>query len=1153
MKFYALPSCRLSPFALKFLLIMRLSLLLLITVMLRPSQAAVAQTLTLKFQNAQLSTVIKEIERQTGYHFVYTDEMITDAKTVNVNLTNSTFTDALKTVFEDQRLTYTLNGSSVVVKRKRAIDTKPIVPQTIRGKVIDNKGQPLPGVTVKLKGTPTVAITDPRGNYIISFDAENAVLQFSFVGFASQEVLVSGQQVINIILLEQVSSLSDVVVIGYGTQKREDINGAVSSIKASDIANTPQPSIDQLMQGKVAGVTVTQNSGAPGSNTSVHIRGITSLQGNNEPLYVIDGVPISGDATNYSTSGRSPLQSANVSTGTEETAVSPLSLINPNDIATVDILKDASATAIYGARASNGVIIITTKRGKSGAAKITYDGYAGFQQPAKYLQMMNLQQYATLHNAIAPLFSVKPNPQFADLSLLGRGTDWQRAIFRNASMQSHQISVSGGSDASNYYISGGYLDQKGMVIGSDFKRYTIHTNVNGKVGNWFDIGSSINASRTNENTVLSDNTGIIYNALLNTPDLPVRNADGTFAGPLSYQTGAVINPVAQALSITNNLIRNKINGNIYSDIRFSKDLVLRSEVNGDFNFTNNVFFNPSYSWGQLYSNLTATLSELSTNNSYWGWKEYLTYTHTFKSRHSLTALLGHELSEFNYNGSSAYVQGFYSNDIPTLNLGDAATARVGEFKGSGSLESLFARSIYTYNGKYSLTATIRADKSSNFAPSHNIGYFPSLAASWRVSDEPFMVNLSKISGLKLRLGYGQVGNQDIPGYLYGTSLVTTPTGLGTGFFYNNFSNPNLTWQTSIQTDAGIDFSLFQNRINVVFDWYNKTSKNFLFQQPLPGYLSGDQNYLGGINPPYINAGKLSNKGFEFSINSKNIQSGNFRWESTIIFSHYTNKVISLANNSGPIIGSAINGFLNLPVTRTVIGGPIGEFYGYRSLGTFKTDDQLRNAPSQFGQPVVNQASGTWLGDLQYEDINKDGVVNEKDQVAIGNPNPKFTYGITNNISYKSVDLSIFLNGSYGSKILNLLNRTIGGLSGLYQNQLASSANFWTPENPNSNIAAPKGGTSNANLVISDRFIESGSYLRIQNVNLGYRLPAKWISKAKLSQFKLYVSVQNLYTFTSYKGYDPEIGSMNQNVFLTNIDNGRNPIPRTFTAGINATF
>lgn len=1152
MKFYALLLCRLSPFTHKFLLVMRLSLLLLVTAMLQFSYAAHAQKVTASYQNIPFTRVIQDIERQSGYHFIYTDEMLAGSRAVSINFKNIQLNDALKAVFEHQPLTFIIHDQTVVIQRKPAAADKTL-PQTIKGKVIDSKGQPLPGVTVKLKGTAITAITDDKGFYTLTFDSANAILEYSFIGFSTQEIVVANQQVINIILLEQVKSLADVVVIGYGTQKRGDINGAVSSVKASDLANTPQASIDQLLQGKVSGVTITQNSGAPGSNTSVHIRGITSLQGSNEPLYVIDGVPVSGDATNYSTSGRSPLQSANVSTGTEETAVSPLSLINPNDIESVDILKDASASAIYGSRASNGVIIITTKRGKNGSAKISYDGYAGFQRPARYLPMMNLQQYATLQNALAPLYSITPNPQFADLSLLGPGTNWQKAIFRSAPMQSHQLSVSGGADAANYYISGSYLNQQGMVIGSGFKRYTFRSNVNGKIGSWFDIGTTVSASRTNENTVLSDNTGIIYNALLNGPDLPVRNADGSFAGPLSYQTGAVINPVAQALSITNNLIRNKINGNIYTDIHFSKDLVLRSEVNGDFNFTNNVFFNPTYSWGQLYSNLTATLNELSTHDTYWGWKEYLTYTHTFKSKHSLTALLGHELSEYTFGGTTAYVQGFYSNDIHTLNLGDAATARNGEFKGSGALESAFARAIYTYNGKYSVTATIRADRSSNFESSRNTGYFPSVAGSWRMSDESFMTDNKYISSVKLRLGYGEVGNQDIPGYLYGTSLVPTPTALGTGFFYNNFSNPNLTWQTSIQTDAGIDFSLLNNRINVVFDWYNKTSKNFLFQQPLPGYIAGDQNYLGGINPPYINAGKLSNKGYEFSINSKNIQTGNFKWETTLIFSHYTNKVVSLANNSGPIIGSVVSGFLHLPTTRTVIGGPIGEFYGYRSLGTFKTDAQLRNAPVQFGQPVENSQSGTWLGDLQYQDINKDGVINEKDQTNLGNPNPTFTYGITNSFSYKSFDLTVFLNGSYGAKILNLLNRTIGGLSSLYQNQLASEAGFWTLQNPNSNIPAPKGGTSNPNLAISDRFIASGSYLRIQNLNLGYRLPKKWIKKAKLSQFKLYVSVQNLHTFTSYKGYDPEIGSMNQNVFLTNIDNGRNPIPRTFTAGVNATF
>ena len=1128
---------------------MRITFLLLVTIFVQLSFASHAQNLTLDQGNTSLLKAIQEIQRQSKYQFLYTDEMLEGTHSVNLSFKSATLQEVLTSCFAGQPLNYVIKDNTVILRRNAVeIKTMSAPQQTIRGKVLDNKGQPLTGVTVKIKGAVGGTLTDPNGNYTIVVSDGSAVLVFSFIGFESQEITTGSQSIVNVVLLESIKTLENVVVIGYGTQKRGDINGAVSSISAREIQNVPQTSIDQILQGKAAGLTITQNSGAPGSSTSVHIRGITSLSGSNEPLYVIDGVPVSGDATNASTSHTSPLQSNN----NDQTAVSPLALINPSDIESVDVLKDASAAAIYGSRASNGVIIITTKRGKNSSAKITYDGWVGFQQPAKYLKMMDLKQYANLQNSLGVIYGAL-RPEFADPSLLGEGTDWQREIFRTAMMQSHQISVSGGKDGTNYYLSGGYLNQDGMVIGSGFDRYSFRSNINSQVKNWFNVGMTLSASRTNENVVLNDNNGIIYNALLNAPDIAVYNADGSYAGPTANQVGGTINPVAQALSITNNLIRNKINGNIYADIRFLKDLTLRSELGGDFNFTDNRLFNPTYAWGQ-FVNTTASLSELSTQNTFWDWKEYLTYSHTFNSKHSLTALLGHEVQEYTYRGVSAYRQKFFSNDIQTLNLGDAATARNDEFKGSGALESAYARGIYTYDGKYSITATIRTDKSSNFTPDNNTGYFPSFAASWRISDEPFMTKIKAVANnIKLRVGYGQVGNQDVGGYLYGSSLTPTTTGLGTGFFFNQIPNPNLTWQTSIQTDFGIDASFLSNRIDLTFDWYNKTSKNFLFQQPLPAYLIGDANYLGGINPPTINGGNLKNSGFEFTIRSQNIAGKNFKWNSTLIFSHYTNKVVSLANNSGPLIGEVVNGFLHLPVTRTTVGSAIGEFYGYKVAGIFQTDAQLRNAPVQFGRPVEASQSGTWLGDVQYQDLNKDGKIDENDQTSIGNPNPKFTYGFTNNFSYKAFDLSVFLNGSYGAKILNVLNRTIGGMSSLYQNQLASVSNFWTPTNSGSNIPAPKGGTDNPNLAISDRYIESGSFLRIQNVSLGYNLPARLIQHISLSRLRIYSSVQNLYTFTPYKGYDPEIGSANQNVFLTNIDLGRYPIPRTITFGVNAEF
>ena len=1023
----------------------------------------------------------------------------------------------------------------------------------ITGTVSDEKGTTLPGAGVSVKNSRNVVSTNNDGKYIITIPSESTtVLVFSFIGLARQEVIVGDRSVINVVLKTSATDLSDVVVIGYGNQKRGDVNGAISSVKSSDIANIPQVSIDQMLQGKASGLTITQNSGAPGSSTSVRVRGVTSLSLSNEPLYVVDGVPISGDATNQATSGRT----VGLSPNNGESAVSPLSSINPSDIESIDILKDASATAIYGSRASNGVIIITTKRGKNGSARVTYDGYAAVQQQGKFLDVMNLQQYALLQNALADVTGVQRRAEFADPSLLGKGTDWQDEVFRNALMQNHQLGISGGKDGLDYYISGGYLKQDGTILGSDYNRYTFRSNINSQVKPWLKVGMSMSGSRSNENQGLSNNTGVVYNALLSAPDQAVRNPDGSFAGPIpnSNQQGGQINPVAQALDITNTLSRSNLNGALYGDLIFSKDLTLRSELNGDFNYSAARIFTPTYQYG-IYGNQTARLQEYDSNTTYWGWKEYLTYTHTFNEKHNLTALLGYEVNESQWGGKDASVQNFLSNDLQTLGLGDLKTAIIGEYKDSQALESYFARGIYTFNNKYSLTATVRSDRSSKFADGKQTGYFPSFAVSWRLSDEAFMQGIKEVaSDIKFRVGYGQVGNQNVPNYQYGSALTPVVTGLGTGFAIDKVSNPNLTWETAVQTNVGVDFTLFKDRINASFDYFNKTSKDFLFQKPLPAYLVGQPAAYSGtgvISPPYINGGKVSNKGFDFTVTSRNL-TGNFKWNTTLIFSKYKNKVVSLADGV-PFIDGKINvSFLQMTATRTVEGGSIGEFYGYKVKDIFRTDDQLRNAPVQFNRPIANNSAGTWLGDIQYQDLNNDGKIDELDQTSLGNPNPKFTYGITNNFSYKSFDLSIFLNGSYGAKILNALNYQLQGLSGLYQNQLASAIDFWTPTNTGSNIPAPRGG-DNPNLKNSDRFIESGSFLRIQNVNLAYSLPVNWIRKAKLNRLKVFVSAQNLYVFTKYKGLDPEVGNQNYNVFLTNVDSGRYPTPRTLTFGINTEF
>lgn len=1023
----------------------------------------------------------------------------------------------------------------------------------IKGVVYDDKGVALPGASVSVKGTQSGTTTDAGGRFSINVPDGAKTLVVSFIGMITQEVTIGTRQTIDVRLKYADNILNDVVVIGYGTQRRQDLNGAVSSVKAEDIANVPQTSVDQLLQGRAAGLTITQNSGQPGSSTSVKIRGITSLTGSSEPLYVIDGVPISGDANNQSTSGRSPLQNFN---GSGQSGVSPLSAINPNDIASIDVLKDASATAIYGNRAANGVIIITTKRGKNGVAKIGYDGYVGIQTPSKFLDVLDLPQYAKLQNTLADSYGVPRRGDFADPSILGKGTDWQDEVFNSAVMQNHQLSVSGGKEGINYYISGGYLKQNGTVIGSSFDRFTFRSNIDGQVKEWFKLGLTLTGSSTNDRVTLNDNVGgIVYTSLLQSPEAVVRNADGSFYGPPNDPTAvsSVINPVGQALSISNRLNRTNLNTNVYAEIRFSKDLTLRNEIGGDFNYSNNTYFVPTYAWGR-FVNPTATLNQRWQRGSFYILKNYLTYTHTFAQKHNVTALLGHEVQGSSWNGIGGYRAGFFSNSVPTLNLGEALTATNDEFKGSQSLESAYARAIYSYKEKYSITSTIRVDRSSKFTQGKQVGYFPSFAASWRLTEEPFMAGIKKaVEDIKIRIGYGAVGNQQISNYLYGSSLSAAPTGLGTGFLTDRIANPDLKWESNTQLNAGIDVTLLNNRINATVDVYNKLSKNFLYQLPLPAYLVGDANYLGGISSPYVNLGQMQNKGVDVTLTSRNVVKPDFKWTTTVIFSKYVNSVKELSANFTEIINSVYTGFLNVPVTRTVVGAPIGQFYGYKVKGLFQTTEQLAAAPLQFGRPVANSGAGTWLGDVQYVDENGDGVINEKDRAVIGNPNPKFTFGFTNTFTYKSFDVSIFLQGSYGAQILNLTRRTVGGLSTLYNNQFAYTSNYWTPTNTNTDIPAPRAGIDNPNLFISDRFIEDGSYARIQNVNVSYNVPASIIKYAKLNRLKVYGSVQNLATFTKYSGYDPEVGAFNQNSLQMNVENGRYPLPRTVTIGVNAEF
>jgi TonB-linked SusC/RagA family outer membrane protein len=1019
----------------------------------------------------------------------------------------------------------------------------------VQGIVTDDGGMSIPGANISVIGSKVAVSTDFDGKYAIDVPANGSLL-FSFIGFESQKIAVNGRTKIDVKLSTGSQTLKDVVVIGYGTQKRSDVNGSISTVKAVDLADSRQVTLDQMLQGRAAGVVVTNNSGQPGGNVSVRIRGASSLSGSNEPLYVVDGVPISGDATNSSTSGR-PIAGGYVGGNAGSVTVSPLSLINPNDIETMDILKDASATAIYGSRGANGVVVITTKSGKKGTGKLTYDTYVSTQEVAKYLDAMSLSQYATQQNELSKVYGYGTRPEFVKPELLGPGTDWQDEIYKTAILVNHQLSFSGGGENVTYYVSGGYTNQEGVVIGSRYKRYNFKTNVDAKVKDWFKVGVNISSGISNEDiTFNGSSSGIISTSLLSTPDVAVRDSEGNFSGPpADGSIGSFINPVAQAMLNSNNLVRKGFVGNFYSEIRLAKGLDYRFEIGANTEFTDNEEFQPTYVWGSA-KNEHASFTARSQNWYSINLKQYITYKNTF-GRHGINVMAGQEANDNHWSGDSYNVRDFVSNNNPNIHLGDQTTLTGTDYLGSSALYSFYGRLVYDFGNKYNVSATMRADGSSKFAEGRKWGYFPSVGASWKLSNEAFMEGTKKyVDNIKIRVGYGETGNQNVSNGAYSAGITTIPTYDGNGFLAANIANPDLTWETSKQTNIGLDFTLFNSKLSASFDMYRKKSSDFLLALPLPAYLTGYEQYNGGLAAPLSNVGSMENKGVEFTLNYSNKFSTNFSWNSTLTFGKNTNKLLDVVNGINLTQIAFLNGYTPALVTNTTVGEPIGQLYGYKTVGIIRTQEQLDQAPvPRLGNKPVPSS----LGDVEYVDTNGDGFIDEKDAGAIGNPQADFTYGFSNTFRYKTLDLTVFLQGSQGGDILNLTRRAGTSNVSLYQNQLAEAADFYSAENTDAKYPRPVAGLGHANLLISDRYVEDASYLRIQNVTLGYSLPSEVLSKTKLSRVRLYAGAQNLYTFTKYNGYDPEVGVLNQNELLRGIDNGRYPTYRTYTLGLNIEF
>lgn len=1033
--------------------------------------------------------------------------------------------------------------------------------KTVSGAVVDDTNQPLPGVAVVVSGTTKGTVTNIDGRYQLMVDDSNAQLTFSFIGFTTQTVDAAGKSTVNVTLQPEMSDLDEVVVVGYGTMKKSDLSGASVSVTADNIKDFVGSGIDQALQGKAAGVQVTANSGQPGGGMQVQIRGASTLNAKDaQPLYVIDGVPVQSTSSGLS-------YGLNIGNG-EVGSFSALSNLSPDDIESMEILKDASASAIYGSRAANGVVLITTKNGKKGKTNFEYTGSFGYQEQATRLDLMNLREFAKYRSDMATeLGLLNSAPEYEDPSILGNGTDWQDAIFRTAFMQSHNVSASGGTDAVRYYLSGGYFKQEGTVIGSAFDRYNFRINVDANVTDWLKVGSNLSYSVSNDKLIMNNSEdGIISLATWSTPDIPVYDMDGNYA--TSVRDGySFKNPVAQALENENKLKRRNIDATFYAEISFLKNFTLRSEYSLSDLFTNSYAFTPTYDYGTVINTVNSS-TQGQFQNRYWQVKNYLTYSKTLFEDHSITAMVGQETSEWSYENLRMTNSALTSNDIHNPSLGTGVPT-IASGWGSGSRVSAFGRLFYGYKGRYNLTGTYRKDGSSNFGPSNRWGDFYSMSASWKFSDEPFMDFAREImSNGRVRLGWGQVGNDNIGAYAWGSTGSSITVGqMGKGYQVKNIANEQISWETQESYNIGLDLNFLRDRIQFVFECYKKTSKDMLMTMQLPSYMGTEGNGSYRMDAPKGNFGEMSNKGFEFTITSVNIDKNGFKWTTNLQFSRNKNELVSLEGSGNQALygrpqWDAVGDFISI----SKAGSPLYQFYGYKTDGLYKNSDDLNNSPLPEGSdPAKNGPdNGVWIGDIKFKDLNGDGVINEKDMTVIGDPNPDFTAGMTNTFNYKGFELSLFLTGSYGNDVFNYNKLNLTSMNTLWNNQLtdvadhAVLANKYDLENctiVNEGTTMPRMalGDPGGNKRHSDRYVEDGSYIKIKSISLSYNFPKKWLTYAKLNSAKLSANLSNVYTFTKYEGMDPEVGVSQTTRYVSGVDIGRYPSPRVLTFGLNLQF
>lgn len=969
---------------------------------------------------------------------------------------------------------------------------------TVQGVVKDQTGETVIGASVMEKGTTNGTITGIDGDFSLNM-SPNGTLVVSFVGYKTQEVQVKGQKQLQVVLSEDAEMLDEVVVIGYGTMKKSDLTGAVSSIGNKDIKDSPVSNLGQAIQGKISGVQIV-DAGKPGDNVSIKIRGLGSIN-NCDPLVVIDGVP-----TDLG-----------------------LSSLNMADVERLDVLKDASATAIYGSRGANGVVMITTKRGTEGKGKLAVSANYSFQNATNVPSLLNAAQYAELSNDMMVNSGRNPNPEWANPSELGAGTDWMDELLRTGVMQNYTVSYSGGNEKSHYYVSGGFLDQSGIVKSVNYRRFTFQSNSDAQVLKWLKFSNNITFSADTKKSG-SYNIGDALKAL---PIYPVKNEDGSWSGPdgNSEWYGSTRNPIGPTELNKSQTDGYNFLANLTAELTFTKWLKFKSTFGYDAKFWFIDNFTPKYNWKPTPTEETSRYK--SDNKSFtYLWDNYFLFDHTFAEKHRVGLMAGMS-AQWNTNDYlNAQKNVFMFDNVHEMDNGEEMYA-IGGNETEWALLSYMARVNYSYEDRYLLTATIRRDGSSRFGKKHRWGTFPSVSVAWRASQEKWFPKNDYINDLKVRAGYGVTGSQaSVGNYSYLASYNTSvyPFGISSGnqtaLVSSTLANPYIHLEEVAQTNIGFDASLFNSRVMFSFDAYLKETRDMLVKASIP-ITSGFED----TTTTYTNAGKVRNQGIEMSLHTINL-TGELGWETNLTATYNKNKIKDL-NSDVPYYINQIN---NSYVTMLTKDYPINVFYGYVTDGIFQNQSEVNTHAVQ---------PGAEPGDIRFRDLNNDGVINDSDRTVIGNPNPSWLFSMNNSLSYKGFELSVFLQGIAGNKIYNANNIDNTGMAAAY-NQTTDVLKRWQGEGTSNSMPRAVFGDPNQNTRVSDRFVENGSYLRLKNITLSYTFPKQWLQKAQIENARLSLSCENVATITGYSGFDPEVG-------INGIDQNRYPISRTFSLGLNFNF